>query len=150
MKTLAAMMVLIGLGFLAPPFSAQSVYTKRLYPRNVYCESVEMGELRFVPDCISGQESTLEKLFDDVEDLKDKLSHDEQFAAWNSKDSDDILHDLKDRIKELESELNSQGTLLDKQQRQIEDLQKQIDTMRAELATKPRPAAKKTQAGNSK
>jgi peptidoglycan hydrolase CwlO-like protein len=151
MKALAAMMVLIGLCFLAQPFSAQSVYMKKMYPRNVHCEFVGTG--KFVdldpPGCISGQEGTLEELFYGVEDLKSNLSADEQLAALHSTA---VQHDpdhLHDRIKELEMELNSQGTLLDKQQQHIEDLQKQIDAMRAELVKKPRPAAKKTQAGNS-
>jgi peptidoglycan hydrolase CwlO-like protein len=145
MKTLAAMMVLIGLCFLAQSLSAQ--YS------NVYCESLEMGGkfiLTDLPHCISAHEDALGKLFAEVVELKRNLSSDEKIATSESELFSDDLDHLHGRIKELELELNSQGTCLDKQQQKIEDLQKQIDTMRAELVKKPRPAVKKTQAGNSR
>jgi chromosome segregation ATPase len=49
-----------------------------------------------------------------------------------------LTNDLRDRVKDLEKQVDAQRTLLDAQSQQVEDLRKQLDAMRAELVAKPR------------
>jgi hypothetical protein len=49
-----------------------------------------------------------------------------------------LTDDLRDRVKDLEKQIDAQGILLDAQSQQIEDFRKQLGAMRAELVTKPR------------
>jgi small-conductance mechanosensitive channel len=48
-----------------------------------------------------------------------------------------LTDDLRDRVKDLEKQVDAQGTLLDAQSQQIEDLRKQLDAMRAEPVKEP-------------
>jgi hypothetical protein len=49
-----------------------------------------------------------------------------------------LTDDLRGRVKDLEKQVDAQGTLLDAQSQQIEDLRKQVDALRGDLVTEPR------------
>jgi hypothetical protein len=49
-----------------------------------------------------------------------------------------LTDDLRDRVKDLQKQVDAQGTLLDAQSQQIEDLRKQVEATRGAHATKPR------------
>lgn len=162
MKTLTAMVVLIGVCFLAQPAYAQGAS---------FCEQfVVTGSSTLLKACIRELDRQAEiadnergnelagiamsnvDLTKSVKDLQNSVRDIEQktgrMKPYEVSDNKLLTDDLRDRVKELEAIVESQAELLAEQQLSQKDLQKQIDTMRAELAKKPRPV-KKPQEGKT-
>jgi len=152
MKGLTVMVTLTGLCFLAQPCYAQG---------NTFCEGfLRSGDRTDLVLCIQHldreagiveQERDYElagiamsnaDLTKSVKDLHASIHDIEQRTGrTNPYEVPDIrllTDDLRDRVKDLEKQVDAQGTLLVAQSQQIEDLRKQLDAMRAELVTEPR------------
>jgi hypothetical protein len=152
MKGLAVMVALSGLCFLAQPCFAQ---------RNTFCEGfLRNGDRTDLVVCIQHldrdagiveQERDYElagitmsnaDLTKSVKDLHTSIHDIEQKTTrinpYEVSDIRLLTDDLRDRVKDLEKQVDARGTLLDAQSQQIEELRKQVDAMRAELVTKPR------------
>ena len=162
MKTLTAVVVLIGLCFLAQPVYAQGAS---------FCEQfVVTGSSIVLKPCIQSLDREAEivhqermaelaglsmsnvDLTKSVEHLQNSVREIEQKTGKIDPSDIKLLYEatdnLRDRVKDLEKQVDAQGTLLDAQHQQIEDLGKQIGTMRAEFAKKSHPDAQKVKAGN--
>jgi small-conductance mechanosensitive channel len=152
MKGLTVMVALTGLCFLAQPCYAQG---------NTFCEGfLRSGDRTDLVVCIQHldreagiveQERDYElagitmsnaDLTKSVKDLHASIHDIEQKTTrinpYEVSDTTLLTDDLRDRVKDLEKQIDAQGTLLDAQSQQIEDLRKQVNAMRAELVTKPR------------
>ncbi len=151
MKGLTVMVVLTGLCFLAQPCYAQS---------NTFCEGfLRSGDRTDLTACIQdldreagiveqerGEEEagivmsnadltkSVQDLHASIRDIEQRTGRVNPYEVPDLKLQQD---DLQDRVKDLEKQIDVQGTLLDEQGVQIEDLQKQVNAMRAELVTKP-------------
>ena len=152
MRAFTVMVALTGLCFLAQPCYALG---------NTFCEGfLRSGDGTDLKLCIQHldreagiveQERSYElagitmssaDLTKSVKDLHSSIHDIEQRAGktnpYEVPDLKLLTDDLRDRVKDLEKNVDTQGTLLDAQSQQIEDLRKQVDAMRAELVTKPR------------
>jgi peptidoglycan hydrolase CwlO-like protein len=161
-RLITAMVVLIGLCFLGLPVYAQG---------NTFCEGfLRSGDRTDLVACIqyldreagiveqergdeqAGITMSNANLTKSVKDLHTSIHDIEQRAGrmnpYEVPDLKLLTDDLRDRVKDLEKQVDAQGTLLDAQRQQIEDLGKQIGTMRAELAKKSHPDPQKAKAGN--
>jgi small-conductance mechanosensitive channel len=161
MKTLTAMVVLIGLCFLAQPVYAQGAS---------FCEQfVTTGSSLVLKACIreldrqaqivdnergnelAGITMSNVDLTKSVKDLQNSLRDIEQKTGrmnpYEASDTRLLTDDLRDRVKDLEKQVDAQGTLLNAQHQQIEDLRNQIETIHSELAKKSHPDAQKAKAG---
>ena len=152
MRGLTVMVALTGLCFLAQPCYSQG---------NTFCEGFLIsGDRTDLVVCIQHldreagiveQERDYElagitmsnaDLTKSVKDLHVSVHDIEQRAGrmnpYEVPDLKLLTDDLRDRVKDLEKQVDAQGTLLDAQSQQIEDLRKQLDAMRAELVTESR------------
>lgn len=85
---------------------------------------------------------SVKDLHTSVHDIEEKTGRMNPYAV---SDIRLLTDDLRDRVKDLEKQVDVQGTLLDAESEQIEDLRKQVSEMRTELATEPRVHVPKTQ-----
>ena len=156
MKGFTAMVALTGLCFLAQPCYAQG---------NTFCEGfLRSGDRTDLVECIQHldlEAGIVEQERDyelagitmsnadhtkSVKDLHTTIHDIEQRAGrvnpYEVPDLKLLTDDLRDRVKDLEKQVDSQGTLLDAQSQRIEDLRKQLDAMRVHGQTKAQhPAA---------
>lgn len=152
MKGLTVMVALTGLCFLAQPCYSQG---------NTFCEGfLSSGDRTDLVVCIqhldreagiveqerdhelAGITMSNVDLTKSVNDLQTSIHDIEQRTArinpYEASDIRLLTDDLRDRVKDLEKQVDAQGTLLDAQSQQIEDFRKQLDAMRAEFVTESR------------
>jgi uncharacterized coiled-coil protein SlyX len=152
MKGLTVMVALTGLCFIAQPCYAQG---------NTFCQGfLKSGDRTDLVVCIQHldrdagiveQERNYElagitmsnaDLTKSVKDLHTSIHDIEQKTTkinpYEVSDIRLLTDNLRDRVKDLEKQVDAQGTLLDAQSQQIEDLRKQVEEMHAELVPKPR------------
>jgi phage shock protein A len=152
MKGLSVMLALTGLCFLAQPCYAQgssfcegflrsgdrtdlAVCIQHLDREAGIAEQQRDSEVAGITMSNADLTKSVKDLHTSIHDLEQKNT---RINPYDVSDTRLLANDLRDRVKDLEKQVDAQGTLLDAQSQQIEDLRKQVDAMRAELATKPR------------